>query len=106
MKTRLKAIKALVIGVPLCAPLLASAGTSEPVVWTDQRNATSSGPAGAGLSKTGTPGWNAGAMSTRAIASGDGYVEFTVDQTNTTRGIGLSHRERAERVLWTNLVGV
>ncbi len=42
------------------------------------------------LTKTATEGWNAGASSTQAIASGDGYVEFTVSELKTARMIGLS----------------
>jgi hypothetical protein len=34
--------------------------------------------------------WSAGASSQQALASGDGYVEFTVNETNTYRMLGLS----------------
>jgi alpha-tubulin suppressor-like RCC1 family protein len=43
------------------------------------------------LLKTGTEGWNAGAVSTKAIQSG--YVEFMASQTNTPRMIGLSQTD-------------
>src|SRR5919197_1228593 len=47
---------------------------------------------GTNLSKNdGTSAWDAGASSTRAIQSGNGYVEVTVDVTNTYRMIGLSN---------------
>src|SRR5205823_12089136 len=35
--------------------------------------------------------WDAGAVSTRAILSGDGYVQATVDALNTYRMFGLSN---------------
>jgi alpha-tubulin suppressor-like RCC1 family protein len=41
------------------------------------------------LKKTGTSGWNAGAVSTANFASGDGFVEFTAIETNTSRMCGL-----------------
>ena len=34
---------------------------------------------------------NAGAISTQAIATGDGYVEFTASETTTYRMLGLSN---------------
>jgi hypothetical protein len=34
---------------------------------------------------------DAGAVSTQAISSGGGYVEFTVSETTTERALGLSH---------------
>ncbi|MBI3491894.1 MAG: hypothetical protein HY047_08955 [Acidobacteria bacterium] len=60
-----------------------------PVAWTSLVNVTATGGS---LQKTG--GCNgcqdAGAISTQAIASGDGYVEFTVSELTTERAIGLS----------------
>ena len=44
---------------------------------------------GNSLRKTGTSGWNAGAVSTASLASGDGFVEFTATETNTGRMCGL-----------------
>ena len=36
-------------------------------------------------------GWNAGAVSTKGIASGDGYVEFTAPGTGRVLMAGLGH---------------
>ena len=41
------------------------------------------------LAKSGSDGWNAGASSTWALPSGDGYVEFTALETSTRRTLGL-----------------
>ena len=46
--------------------------------------------AGATITKTGGPGWNAGAISAGRIERGDGYVDFTATQSNTNRALGLS----------------
>jgi alpha-tubulin suppressor-like RCC1 family protein len=57
------------------------------ISWTS----TASVIASAGtLTKTGSAGWNAGAASTASITSGDGFVEFTASETNTTRACGLA----------------
>jgi alpha-tubulin suppressor-like RCC1 family protein len=45
--------------------------------------------AGGTLTKTGTAGWNAGAVSGRMLEFGGGYVEFTATETNTSRAAGL-----------------
>ena len=45
------------------------------------------------LSKTGSAGWTAGAASTASLASGDGFVEFTATETNTTRACGLADQD-------------
>jgi hypothetical protein len=46
---------------------------------------------GNSLTKTAAEGWdNAGAASTQAIVSGDGYVEFTASETSSYRMCGLS----------------
>ena len=60
----------------------------EEVVWT---KAVGVNVMGNSLKKTAAAGWNAGASSTRSIAAGDGYVEFTVSETNTNRMAGLSN---------------
>ena len=63
----------------------------EPVVW---QNAIGVVPTGAGNSLqrtaafTGT--FDAGAVSSQVITLGDGFVEFTATETNTTRLCGLS----------------
>ena len=62
--------------------------TREAVAWTAARGVAVSGN---NLRKTAATGWgNASASSTRAIASGDGYVELTVSETTTARMLGLS----------------
>ena len=62
---------------------------AQAVVWTSLVGATASGNS---LTKTAATGWgNAGAVSTQAIASGDGYVEFTASETTTYRMLGLSN---------------
>ncbi|HKO60049.1 MAG TPA: hypothetical protein VJV03_02725, partial [Pyrinomonadaceae bacterium] len=44
------------------------------------------------FTKTAAAGWgNAGASSTQSIASGDGYVETTISESNKYRMIGLSN---------------
>jgi PKD repeat protein len=62
---------------------------AEAVSWTGEVNVTA---AGSRLTKqAGTPGlWDAGAISTRALAAGDGFVEFTVPEATTGRMLGLS----------------
>jgi len=62
--------------------------TTENVVWTNASGVTATGNS---LSKPGADGLYAGAASVQAIASGDGYVEFTVTETNKHRIVGLSH---------------
>jgi alpha-tubulin suppressor-like RCC1 family protein len=57
-----------------------------PLVWTGATGVTM---AENGLAKTAADGWNAGASSTRALTSGDGFVEFTAIETNTRRSVGL-----------------
>ncbi len=60
----------------------------EAVVW---QNAVGVTVSGNNLTKTAVNGWNnAGASSTRAIASGDGYMEWTVLGATTTQMVGLS----------------
>ncbi len=45
---------------------------------------------GNSLTKTGPPGWNAGALSTKAIVSGDGYAEFATNDLGTDKICGLA----------------
>ncbi|HXB56240.1 MAG TPA: fibronectin type III domain-containing protein, partial [Vicinamibacteria bacterium] len=63
---------------------------AQKVVWT---NAVGVSVAGNSLTKTATAGWNAGASSTTALLSGDGYVELTVSETSSDRMLGLSTRD-------------
>jgi hypothetical protein len=66
-----------------------SGGSASPVTWIDVVNAS---PMGNSLMKSGGCGGcaDAGASSAQSIASGDGYVEFTVPESNSLRFIGLS----------------
>lgn len=61
------------------------------VVWTDLVNATVTGTV---LQKP-TPGINqwdlSGAASEQTLSAGDGYIEFTVGETDTLWTAGLSH---------------
>ncbi len=56
------------------------------VVWSSTSGVSLLGNS---LKKTGTAGWNAGAVSTAALGSGDGFVEFTATETTTNRMCGL-----------------
>jgi hypothetical protein len=59
------------------------------VVWT---SAVGVNVSGNNLTKTATRAWgNAGAVSTRAIAFGDGYVEVVASETTSNRMFGLSN---------------
>jgi hypothetical protein len=62
--------------------------TGEAVTWTAIVGVTASGN---NLTKTAVTGWNAGAVSTRSLVSGDGYVAFTASETTTLRMLGLSN---------------
>jgi len=48
------------------------------------------------LTKTGVAGWNAGGATTRAIETGDGFIEFSASETTTTRVLGLSHGDAGQ----------
>jgi hypothetical protein len=66
-----------------------------PVVWTNLVGVSASGN---NLTKTAASAWsNAGASSTKAIAFGDGYVEFTATEINTSRMCGLSKGDSDQR---------
>jgi predicted amidohydrolase len=71
-------------------PVMVSNASSSGVSWTSLVRVTASATS---LRKTsGCDGCqDAGAVSVDTIASGNGYVELTVDQTNTHRVIGLSN---------------
>jgi subtilisin len=62
------------------------------VQWKNVVNLTASGNS---LTKptNGNVAWDAGAVSTQAIASGDGYVELTASENNTNRMCGLSNSD-------------
>ncbi|MGB7926493.1 MAG: malectin [Pyrinomonadaceae bacterium] len=58
------------------------------VVWTAFVNATANG---SNLTKSSTSnGWNAGAISTQTVTDGNGYVEFSTDETDTSKMCGLN----------------
>jgi parallel beta-helix repeat protein len=62
---------------------------TEAVAWTSAVGVTVSGNS---LSKTAATAWgNSGAVSTKSLPSGDGYVELTASETNTRRILGLSN---------------
>src|SRR2546425_886545 len=66
-----------------------STDSVENVAWTNVVGVLASGNS---LTKTAADGWtNAGASSTRGIASGEGYAEFTATETNKDRMFGLSN---------------
>src|SRR3989344_3705226 len=66
----------------------ASSLNAQNVIWT---NAVGMNVSGNNLSKTAVNNWgNGGASSVQQIISGDGYVEFTTNETNTTKFAGLS----------------
>jgi hypothetical protein len=69
-------------------------GPTETVVWTNMVGVSASSN---NLAKTAVGGWgNGGAVSTRAIASGDGYVEFIASETTTARMVGLSNGDTTQ----------
>ena len=78
--------------VSLVALTIASAAWSqtapEPVDWAQVVGASVSG--GALTKSAAGDGWNAGAVSTKALSMGDGYVELTAGVADGRRRIGLS----------------
>ncbi|QRN96502.1 hypothetical protein JRI60_47155 [Archangium violaceum] len=77
---------ALCLGLVVFA--VSAHAATENVQWTKTVGVSVSGNS---VSKSlNTTGWDAGASSTKAIASGDGYFEFTVTETTTDRIAGLS----------------
>jgi hypothetical protein len=72
---------------------------TENVAWT---NAVGVSVSGNSLTKIAATGWgNAGAISTRSLAYGDGYMEFTASETNTYRLLGLSYGDTNQD--WTDI---
>ena len=75
------------------AAIVASIGAApglrqgEPVVWTQVQGVSASGSS---LVKASPAGWTGSAIATKAIASGDGYVEVIVSEVTTQRMFGLS----------------
>src|SRR6185369_13182160 len=58
------------------------------VAWTHTIGVSA---AGSSITKTGATGWNSGAISTKAIASGDGAMLATVADTTSYVMVGLSN---------------
>jgi hypothetical protein len=66
-----------------------SSALDQPVAW---KSATGVVVSANNLTKSAPVGWgNAGAISTKSLLAGDGFVEHIVQETNTYRTIGLSH---------------
>jgi GH18 family chitinase len=64
-------------------------GTTEAVAW---KSGVGVSVSGSTLTKTALTAWgNAGAVSTKLLASGDGYVEVTASETTTKRMFGLGN---------------
>ena len=59
------------------------------LVWTDKVGVTVNSSDGLTKNANATVGWNAGAVSTQRLI-GDGYVEFSTDENNTGKVLGLS----------------
>ena len=73
-----------VVNITLTAPTT----TTQSVVWTNPFKVNMSGNS---LTRSATTNaWDGGAASTKAIASGNGYVEFRVGEANAYRMCGLS----------------
>jgi hypothetical protein len=78
------------VGATLSGGVISGTLTAVPqaVAWTSAVGAL---VGGSSLTKTAGTTWgNAGAISTRSIAAGDGYVEITASETGTYRMVGLS----------------
>ena len=70
-------------------PDVVLAGANESVLWSP--NSSTGVTLGVGrVQKTGVEGWNAGGASTRALLSGDGYLEFNAAENTLAKRIGLS----------------
>jgi RHS repeat-associated protein len=59
-------------------------------------NATGVSVSGNTMTKTGAAGWNAGAVSAQTITSGNGFVEFTANETNLARMCGLGNGDSGQ----------
>jgi hypothetical protein len=69
----------------------ASASVAQNVIW---QNAVGVNVSGNNLTNTGPGGWGtAGASSVQSILSGDGYVEFSTNENNLGKIVGLSHSD-------------
>src|SRR6185436_12181459 len=66
------------------------------VVWT---NLVGVSAAGNSLAKTSGIGWNAGAVSTKALGSGNGYLEFTATGPLSDRIVGFAPTDHVSSYL-------
>ncbi len=82
----------MVIGFAAILLLATAQATSaqQSVTWSNP-DPNSYSVQGNSIQKTGANYWGGGPSSTQTIDSGDGYVEFTATETDTTRICGLSH---------------
>jgi hypothetical protein len=83
---------AAIVSMGIALSVVATRASDQAVTWTDMVNVTAGGDV---LQKTaGCDGCeDAGAASQSAIAQGDGYIEFTVGETDTFWVGGLSHAD-------------
>jgi alpha-tubulin suppressor-like RCC1 family protein len=58
-----------------------------PLIWASEVGVSATGNS---LRKTADDGWNAGAVSTNELTSGDGFAEFVAVETNKRRTFGLN----------------
>jgi hypothetical protein len=65
----------------------------EYAAWTDRVGVS---PSGINLTRAAGTGWNAGAVSSRSLASGDGYAEMTVASLTDRMMFGLSHGDTSQ----------
>jgi len=94
---KLIALGVMIACVALALPAFAA---TENVTWTNLVLATDGG--GSTLTKSSAyTTWDAGGSSLRAIASGDGYVEYTVTQAGVYTMAGLSHGDTS--TLWQDI---
>src|SRR5207244_7772587 len=76
------------VPTPTPTPIPTPPPGTQNVIWTNVVKATANGN---NLTKTSGSGWDAGAVSTQQIASGDGYVEFTTNNNSVNTVCGLSN---------------
>jgi hypothetical protein len=87
--TSLHGTGATITGAVLSGTLVSVPAPNERVAWIARQGVAA---ATNSLTKTTPRGWgNSGAVSSRAILSGDGYVEFTAEETTTYRMLGLGN---------------
>src|SRR5262245_2247682 len=87
-----RAVRVALVSFAVALSVIATLGSDQAVTWNNILNATVTGN---GLEKTsGCDGCDdAGASSLPAISQGDGFVEFTVGETDTFWAGGLNHSD-------------